>query len=102
MFSGIDLVQAMPIEGVIVDDGGPLHYTAREQQRYVHLTHAMVFLKKDAHLAEICARKAHHLMRQHLKECYRALYHEDEVVEDVYRDVEYRTPNEFTTKIIDL
>jgi len=89
MSSGIDLAQAKPIEGVIVDDGGPLHYTAHEQQRLVNLTHAMVFLKKDSHLAEICARKAHHLMRQHLRECFRALCHENAAVADIYQDIEY-------------
>ncbi len=72
------------LEGTIIDDG-VLKYTACEQQRFVNLTHAMVFLKSDAHLAEICARKAHHLMRQHLKECFWALVD----TRDVHCDIEY-------------
>lgn len=87
-------------EGIVLDDG--LKYTANEQQRFVNLTHAMVFLKKDAHLAEICAQKAHNLMRQHLRECFRALVPEDQVVADIYSDIKYQAPSEFTTRITDL
>lgn len=70
------------LEGVIVNDGGPLYYTAREQQRAVQRTHAMVFLKRDAHLAEICARQAYRLMRQHFRECCMALSSEEAIVAD--------------------
>jgi hypothetical protein len=94
--------QPQVLEGVIVDDGGPLYYTAQEQQRLVNLTHAMVFLKRDAHLAEICAKQAYHYMRQHLRECFRALSHEDVVVADIYSDVEYKPTTEYTTRILDL
>jgi len=70
MSGGIE--QTQPIEGVILDDG-ILRHTAEEQQRFVNLTHAMIFLKRDEHLAEICAQKSYRLMREHLKACYRAL-----------------------------
>jgi len=65
--------QTQVLEGVIVDDGGPLYWTAIEQQRAVQRTHAMVFLKRDALAAEIFARQAYRLMRQHLRECGRVL-----------------------------
>lgn len=94
MSSGIETSQAPPIEGVIFDDGA-LKFTATEQQRYVNLTHAMVFLKRDAHLAEICARKAHHLMREHLKECFRALV-------DIHCCGKCESSSEYTTRITDL
>lgn len=99
MSGGTDL-QVQALEGVIIDEG-PVHYSAREQHRLVNLTHAMVFLKKDAHLAEICAQKAYHLMRQHLRECFLALCR-DEDISAIYPDIEYQAPVEYTTKIMDL
>lgn len=74
--------ETAPLEGVIVDDGGPLYYTAQEQQRAVQRTHAMVFLKRDARLAEIFAKQAYSLMRQHLSECCRSLSSDEAILAD--------------------
>ena len=55
------------LEGVVIDDG-KLLYTASEHQRLVNLTHALVFLKRDAQLAEVCARRCYGAIRRHLIE----------------------------------